>query len=55
MAIAAGTRLGPYKIVLPIGAGGKGEVWKAHDKRLDRTVAIKVASEKFSEIGRAHV
>src|SRR2546430_123730 len=49
MAIAPGTRLGPYEIVSHIGAGGMGEVWKARDTRLDRTVAIKVASEKFSE------
>src|SRR2546427_424677 len=49
MAIAPGTCLGPYEIVSHIGAGGMGEVWKARDTRLDRTVAIKVASEKFSE------
>jgi eukaryotic-like serine/threonine-protein kinase len=42
MAISAGMRLGPYEIVAPIGAGGMGEVWKARDTRLDRTVAIKV-------------
>ena len=40
--IAAGTRLGPYEIVSPIGAGGMGEVWRARDTRLDRSVAIKV-------------
>src|SRR2546426_3068548 len=49
MAIAPGTCLGPYEIVSHIGAGGMGEVWKARYTRLDRTVAIKVASEKFSE------
>src|SRR5213083_1100222 len=49
MSIVPGTRLGPYEIVSHIGAGGMGEVWKARDTRLDRTVAIKVASEKFSE------
>src|SRR5882762_8384642 len=49
MVIAPGTRLGPYEIVSPIGAGGMGEVWKARDTRLDRTVAVKVANEKFSE------
>jgi len=42
--IAAGTRLGPYVIAAPIGSGGMGEVYKAHDTRLERTVAIKVLS-----------
>jgi serine/threonine protein kinase len=42
MAIAAGTRLGPYEIVAPLGAGGMGEVYTAHDTRLDRLVAIKI-------------
>jgi len=41
MPLAAGTRLGPYEILAPIGAGGMGEVWKARDTRLDRIVAIK--------------
>ena len=41
MALTAGTRLGPYEILAPIGAGGMGEVWKARDTRLDRMVAIK--------------
>ena len=43
--IAPGTRLGPYVIAAPIGAGGMGEVYKATDTRLDRTVAIKVLPE----------
>jgi serine/threonine protein kinase/Tol biopolymer transport system component len=42
MALTSGDRLGPYEIVSPIGAGGMGEVYKARDPRLDRTVAIKV-------------
>ncbi len=42
MSLSAGTRLGPYEIVAPIGAGGMGEVYTANDTRLSRTVAIKV-------------
>jgi eukaryotic-like serine/threonine-protein kinase len=41
----AGTRLGPYEILQPIGAGGMGEVYRARDTRLDRIVAIKLLSE----------
>ena len=48
MPLAAGTLLGPYEIVAPIGAGGMGEVYKARDTRLDRIVAVKVSSEQFS-------
>ena len=42
MSFESGTRLGPYEIIAPIGAGGMGEVYRARDTRLDRTVAIKV-------------
>ena len=45
MPLRSGTTLGPYEIVSPIGAGGMGEVYKARDSRLDRTVAIKVLPE----------
>ncbi len=49
MPLSAGDRLGPYEIQAPIGAGGMGEVYKARDTRLDRTVAIKVSNTEFSE------
>jgi serine/threonine protein kinase len=48
MPLAAGTRLGPYEIVCPLGAGGMGEVYRARDERLHRTVAIKVLAPHLS-------
>src|ERR1700720_5030856 len=42
MSLAAGSKLGPYEILAPIGAGGMGEVYRARDSKLDRDVAIKV-------------
>src|SRR5262245_2744028 len=48
MSLAAGSRLGPYEIVAPIGAGGMGEVYRARDTKLHRDVAIKVLPDLFA-------
>src|SRR5262249_52314948 len=48
MALQPGTQLGPYEVVSAIGSGGMGEVYRARDTRLDRTVAIKVLSSELS-------
>ncbi|HEV8610304.1 MAG TPA: protein kinase [Thermoanaerobaculia bacterium] len=48
MTLSAGSRLGPYEIVSPLGAGGMGEVYRAKDTRLERTVAIKILASHLS-------
>ena len=48
MSLASGTHLGPYEILAPLGAGGMGEVYRARDTRLERTVAIKILPAQFS-------
>jgi eukaryotic-like serine/threonine-protein kinase len=49
MTVSAGDKLGPYEILEPLGVGGMGEVYRAHDPRMGRDVAIKIAPERFSE------
>src|SRR5215831_6500234 len=49
MPLSAGTRLGPYEILTPLGFGGMGEVYRARDPRMGRDVAIKVSAERFSD------
>ena len=48
MALPLGSKLGPYEIVAPLGSGGMGEVYRARDTRLERTVAIKILPEHLS-------
>ena len=49
MALTSGERLGPYEIQSPVGAGGMGEVYRARDTRLERTVAVKILPSHLSE------
>ena len=49
MGLTSGIKLGPYEIVSPLGAGGMGEVYRARDTRLDRTVAVKILPARLSE------
>jgi serine/threonine protein kinase/Tol biopolymer transport system component len=49
MPLEPSTRLGPYEILAPLGAGGMGEVYRARDTRLDRIVAVKISAAQFSE------
>src|SRR5690348_1639109 len=48
MSLAAGSKLGPYEVMGPLGAGGMGEVYRARDTRLERTVAIKILPQQVS-------
>jgi serine/threonine protein kinase len=55
MPLAPGTQLGPYEISAALGAGGMGEVYRARDTRLERTVAIKILPAQFSGDPVAHL
>src|SRR5262249_20154884 len=49
MPLCAGTRLGPYEILTPLGAGGMGEVYRARDPRMGREVAIKISAQRYTD------
>src|SRR5271154_4561369 len=53
MSLTSGTKLGPYEILSPLGAGGMGEVYRARDTRLDRSVAVKILPSHLSEDAEA--
>ena len=54
MSLPAGAKLGPYEVVAPIGAGGMGEVYRARDTRLNRTVAIKILPPTLARDPQLH-